>query len=475
MYKEETLKKISIITIFILSIIVLMPYRSAVGDMLSELSNWMKDMERLSQRVEQVERDLNEAKDAADLVRKSEKSLSKVVSRIEVLEQNESGQTVEVIQKGLSELRKTVEDQQVITAVLEKKYKQAQRPLEPIKASIDEQKELIGKLVARIETQDKRIQTLSDAIEKKMVPFEKMNKEMNEKLASLEKMSDIMKKIERGEVIVGNQKTGKGTLPVAVLPGMKTEDKQELAVTKKPSIKDVLEAQGYRDIGNDFFVRNVKFKSFGSSVQVNGSIMNDSEKDYNVANLKIFLYDSMGTILRTRDFSVKGINKGNVKSFEEIISGVKMKQLGRYAIAFGKAIQAYEIKETVPVVEKKKSIESLAKTTVKGKATKGVKEKAKPKIEEGFKDIGNNFYAKDLKITKFGSSCELTGEIMNGSEDYVSIAKFYIEIFNGQKNLIWRQEFSIKGIKGLKKEKFSEFLTGIEPEDVGSFELKSKN
>jgi len=474
MYKEETLKKTSIITIFILSIIVFMPYRSAVGDMLSELSTWMKDMERLSERVEQVERDLNEAKDAANLVKKSEKSLSKVVSRLEVLEQNESGQTVEVIQKGLSDLRKTVEDQQVITAVLEKKYKQAQRPLEPIKASIDEQKELIGKLVARIEAQDKRIQTLSDAIEKKMVPFEKMNKEMNEKLASLEKMSDLMKKIERGEVLVDKQKTGKGTLLVTGLPGTKKEEKSKLAVTKKPSIKDVLEAQGYRDIGNDFFVRNVNFKSFGSSVKVTGSIMNDSEKDYNVANLKIFLYDSMGTILRTRDFSVKGINKGNVKAFEEIVSGVKMNQVGRYAIAFGKAIQAYEIKETVPVVEKKKSIESLAKTKVKGKGTKE-KKKEKPKIEEGFKDIGNNFYAKDLKITKFGSSCELTGEIMNGSDDYVSIAKFYIEIFNNQKNLIWRQEFSIKGIKGLKKERFSEFLTGIEPEDVGSFELKSKN
>ena len=470
------MKKTSIITIFILCIIFFTPYRSAIGDMLTELSSWMKDMEDLANRVERVEMDLNEAKEAAGLVRKSEKDVRNVISRLEVLEQNESGQTVNVIQKGLSDLRKTVEDQQVVTAVLEKKYKQAQRPLEPIKASIEEQKEVMAKLVARIETQDKRIQTLSDSLEKKMKPFEKIGKEINEKLVVL---SGLVNKIKKGEIVVG-KKEGKSLLPVAGLLLPKDKDKEDVRVTKKHTIKDVLEAQGFIDIGDNFFIKDVSFISFGSSVKVSGSLMNDTERNYNIANMKMFLYDSMGVLLRSHDFSVIGINKGNVKSFEEIVSGVKKDQVGKYAIAFGKDMQAYQIKETIPVVEKKK-IETSSKTPGKGIGVlqKGLrpedaKREQKPKIEEGFKDIGNNFYVRDLKIKKFGSSCELTGEVLNGTEDYVSIAKFYIEIFNNQKNLIWRQEFSVKGIKSGKKEAFSEFLTGIEPEDVGSFEVKSK-
>lgn len=459
------MKKIYLTAIFALSGFLFVSHRDSSGDALSELSNWMERMERLADKMDNIEKDIDSLKNTIESFERREKTLATFAARIEALEQMESGQTMNTLKEGLSELRKVVEDQQVITAVLEKKYQEAQRPLEPIKTAIEEQKEVISKLVARIDAQDKRIELMSDSVNKKMMPLAELTKEIDEKMASISRLSDIINNLEkRGDDMEKALISGLPSLSGA--SGTSTAETPVSEGEKKFSIADVLKAQGFQETGGGFFVRDVKFKSFGSSVEVSGEVMNDSEENYNVADFRIFVYDDKDTLLRSQDFSVKGINKGNVKPFKEIISGVKVSEAVKYAVTFGRDIRPDQITNPTAIKGEETGLNVLGEGLEKVETA--------PKIEEGFEDIGNNFYVRNLNIKKFGSSCEITGELKSLSDKYFSIAPFHIKIFNNQKDLIWEQDFSVKGIRGGAIKGFSEFLTGVEPEDVGSYEIRSK-
>lgn len=458
------MKKINIVILIILGSLSL-SFNNLSADVISEFSEWLEKMENLSDRMDDMEKDIDSIKDYMESAEKRGKKTDKLLSRVQALEQMESGQTMDTLKEGVSELRKDLEDQQVITAVLEKKYKQAQRPLEPIKGAIEEQKDSIAKLIARIEAQDKRIDLITTNVDKKMKPLDNLTKNLDDKIASISKLAEIANKIEKKG---GSLETAllAGIPGMASVPGTATAKvEKKKPVEEKITIENILLAQGFKEAGGGFFFKDVGFQSFGSSVKVTGKVMNDSETSYSIANFRIFLFDGGGSFIRKRGFSIKGINKGNVMSFKEIISGVKLAMIGKYAIAFGKDIQPYQVTNLIPI---EKGIARRGEVAIdKPKDTK-------PKIEEGFKDIGNSFYVRDASIKKFGSSCEITGELKSISDEYFSIAQFKIKIFNSRKELIWEQDFSVKGIRGGTIKNFSEFLTGVEPEDVDSFELKAK-
>ena len=465
--KGVYMKKVNIAILIVLCSLFFV-FNNSSGDVLTEFSQWLEKMENLANRMDDMEKDIDSIKDYMESSEKRGKKMGKLASRVEALEQMESGQTMDTLKEGIAELRKLLEDQQVITAVLEKKYKQAQRPLEPIKEAIEEQKGSIDKLVARIEAQDKRIELISDSVDKKMKPLENVTKNLDDKMASISKLAEIVNKLEKkGGNLEDALLTG---IPMAAVSGTataKAKPEEKKPVEEKITIENILLAQGFKDAGGGFFFKDVQFKSFGSSVEVTGKFMNDSETNYNVANFRIFLFDKGGSFMRKRDFSIKGINKGNVMPFNEIISGVKHAMIDKYAIAFGKDIQPYQVTNLIPI---ESGVAGKGEVSIDKKKPKDTK----PKIEEGFKDIGNNFYVRNASIKKFGSSCEITGELKSLSNEYFSIAPFKIKIFNKQKDLIWEQDFSVKGVRGGTIKNFSEFLTGVEPEDVDSFELKAK-
>lgn len=464
-------KIVTILAVFVLGALQAFTHNDLHADVLSELSDWMNKVSRMSDRIDALEADINSFKDVIESLERKEKQMSQLVSRVEALEQTETGQTMDTLKQGVADLRKALEDQQVITAVLEKKYKQAQMPLKPLEQSIEEQKNIISTLVARIDAQDKKMKLVGDRDKKNIETITTLTKEMEDKLASISRMAEMIKEMEK------RGGGGVGAAIAANLPGSAdaagttmnetAADTSSILPKKKLTIADVLKAQGFREVGSEFFVKDVRFRSFGSSVEVSGTMMNDSEMNYSVASFKIFVYDADGSFIREQDFSIKGLNKGNVKSFSEIVAGVRMNEVKKYAIAYGNTTQRYQVTDLVTVVDKKG-----VDTKPSGKDNAG--EKTSTDIEEGFEGVGDGFYVRNLKLKQFGSSCEITGELKTLSETYYSVAPFKIKIFDGRKRLIWEQDFSVKGVHGGKIKKFSEFLTGVAPEDVASFEVKHK-
>jgi len=59
-------------------------------------------------------------------------------------------------------MAKRLEDQEVKTAVLERIYDTAQRPLENLMQAIDEQKEVINNLANRLDVQEKTLLAIEE-------------------------------------------------------------------------------------------------------------------------------------------------------------------------------------------------------------------------------------------------------------------------------------------------------------------------
>lgn len=461
----------NLVLTFIVVLTGLVVVSDARSDVLSEFSDWIEKMETLGGKVNNIEKNLDSLSETIQSLEDKEKTVSKLLSRVEKLEGEEgTAQTLGVIKEGLADLRKLIEDQQVITAVLEKKYQAAQRPLEPLKTAIDEQKQVALTLTARIDAQDQRLNEFMGNIEKKLAPLDALSKNIDEKMGLIAKLTDIVTNIEKGgggltKALVVDT----GGAPVEAGDTEKPVEKE----VKKFSMADVLKAQGYEEVGGSFFVKDLKFKSFGASVEVTGKVMNAADKDYSVANFRVFAYDKSDKLIRNQDFSVKGIKKGNVVSFREIISGVRFSSLGKYAIAFGKNVQSDQVTELKDIPSEKRMEEQKSETKVVDSKTTEMNV-AEEQATQGYKDVGNNFYVRNLNLKKFGSSCEIVGELKNLSDIYVSIASFNIKVFDQKKVLIWQQDFSVKGIKANSSKSFSEFLTGVNPSDIYTYEIKSK-
>ena len=83
--------------------------------------------------------------------------------------------------------------------------------------------------------------------------------------------------------------------------------------TKKPDKHAT--ASGLIDIGEGFFVKNIKFEPFGSSSQISGEIINKSDRDHGMTDFKVQAYDKENVPLGDQGFSVYGFSKGTTKTF----------------------------------------------------------------------------------------------------------------------------------------------------------------
>ncbi len=113
-------------------------------------------------------------------------------------------------------------------------------------------------------------------------------------------------------------------------------------VTPLDSLEDLIfdekahpeELEGLEDVGNGFYASNISFNGFGSSSSVTGNIKNYSENNFYNASFVLRVYSKAYGMITSLDFSVRSINRGDTKAFEEIISGVQPVDIDRYEIAF---------------------------------------------------------------------------------------------------------------------------------------------
>ncbi|MCF6149854.1 MAG: hypothetical protein E3K37_14470 [Candidatus Kuenenia sp.] len=92
--------------------------------------------------------------------------------------------------------------------------------------------------------------------------------------------------------------------------------------------------EGYEDIGNGFFVKNVRFSPFGENVLFTGEITNKSGKNYRFAKFKVKIYDDRGAFFKEEEFTIPDIPKDSTKSFESMIIGLPSAFISKYEISF---------------------------------------------------------------------------------------------------------------------------------------------
>ncbi|HHT9135930.1 MAG TPA: FxLYD domain-containing protein [Candidatus Wunengus sp. YC60] len=111
--------------------------------------------------------------------------------------------------------------------------------------------------------------------------------------------------------------------------GVAKAPKKEALIKEPP--KSSL-ANGFEDIGNGFFVRNVRFNPFGTNVLFTGEIANRSEKNYRFAKFTLEIYDDRDSLVKKEEFTIPDLPKENVKSFEAMLIGVETGLINRYVI-----------------------------------------------------------------------------------------------------------------------------------------------
>src|SRR5574337_440167 len=102
-------------------------------------------------------------------------------------------------------------------------------------------------------------------------------------------------------------------------------------VPGKESLKSSI-TDGFEDIGNGFFVRNVRFNPFGDNVLFTGEIANRSEKNYRFAKFKIEIYDDRDLLVKKEEFTIPDIPSDSVRSFEAMLVGIEAGLVNRYVI-----------------------------------------------------------------------------------------------------------------------------------------------
>lgn len=319
-----------------------------LDDFQKALSGWMKSLDTLASQFTNFQKSVGDSltplKEFEKTFKGNDEKLNSIISRLEGIEKTASvadvrglldsfGKTLDVIKKLLSDLTKRVEDQEVKAAVLEKRYQEAQRPLEPIKKAIED----LNKLVTdKLGEQEKKISTLENSIKTRMSSLDATMKSFDGQSKIVSDLEMRLKKIEKGGVVVS------GTGTAAALPTkqeqvpagtetVKVAEGTETAEAVKESVVTP-EEEGYKEIGDGFYIRNVTLSLFGSSSQIKGEIKNFSEKDRSIASFVVKVYNVSEMLLFTQDFSIKTFKKGESRTFNEIISGYTPLEIARYEI-----------------------------------------------------------------------------------------------------------------------------------------------
>lgn len=508
------MKKLIIVCVFALTF--LFPCTNGFSDILKDLKNfeeslsdWVKQTNELSQRLSELEGDrkardkqiadynrsmddignlLNDLNNKVDRVANmsSLKGVKDIISSFEG--------TLDVFKKRFSELAKKLEDQEVKTAVLERIYQTAQKPVETLINSIDEQKSVINKIAERLDKQEKLIMSMEEGSKKQTSSAESFTKgveELNARLSKLE--SGVIVQKSEGEKESGKiakeagEKTEAGKdVVVSEVSSEKTEvEKKDAAPVVQPketkaSPEKVTETDGSIDIGGGFFVKNLKMKPFGSSSLISGEVMNKSDRGYDMIDFKVQAYNEENVILGGHVFTIHGFRKDSTKTFEEVITGAEIKKIAKYAIYPAMMQSVSDTGESkIRMIEKELQVakadtkEAAPKVSEELLFNKGKKEI--PKELEGFEDAGNGFYAGKVSFNSFGSSSTVTGEIRNNSKNDFSNATFVMKIYSKDYGMITSFDFSVRKVKSGESKVFEEIITGVSPIDIARHEIAFKS
>ena len=503
------MKKLLIICTF--TLMLFFPGTVGFSDILKDLEqfqtslgDWVTQIEELNGRISNLEGDkASREKQTAELnqsLANIEDLLSNMDAKVERVENMSSLEgvkeivksfegTLNVFKKRFAKLANRMEDQEVKTAVLERMYKTANKPLDTLMQALDEQKNVISKLGNKLEKQEELILSMKESLQKQSSPDESL-------VRGIEELYSRLSKLESGVLVQAATEHGKheeekhasapaghheGAEHAAAPAGHHEEAKHAAAPAEH---HEEPQAHGEKtdliDIGEGFFVKNIKFEPFGSSSQISGEIINKSDRDHGMTDFKVQAYDKENVPLGDQGFSVYGFNKGTTKPFEEIIVGVISKEISKYAIYSAKMpLVSDEGVSTIKIVDRE---EIVAKAETKEKVVTPdsledliFDEKAHSEELEGFEDVGNGFYASNISFNGFGSSSSVTGNIKNNSENNFYNASFVLRVYSKAYGMITSLDFSVRSLNSGDTKAFEEIISGVQPVDIDRYEIAFKS
>ena len=504
------MKKLFILCLFTLTFIF--PCTNGFSDILKDLKNfeaslsdWVVQTNELNKRLAELEgeRDSREKQvadynqgvaDIGNLIVELDAKVDKVskmssLAGVKDIVKSFEG-TLDVFKQRFSEMAKRLEDQEVKTAVLERIYRTTQKPVETLISSIDEQKSVINKLTKKLEKQGKVILSMEESLKRQTSPAESSTKdieELNDRLSKLESgvivqkeeskdiSKEVREKAETGKDVVVSEESPKKTEEGKIDSSAKVQPEEAEAPPEK-----VAEADGYMNIGGGFLIKNIKLKSFGSSTQISGELMNESDRGYGMIDFKVQAFNKENGFLGGHEFSVYRFKEGKTKIFEEVITGVEIKEIAMYAIYPARMQLVSDTGEsTIKMFEKEVKV---AKADTKEAAPEDLEEllfeEGKGGVAEeleGLKSVGNGFYAGNVSFNGFGSSSTATGVIKNNSKNYFQNASFVMKIYSKAYGMITSFDFSVRRIKSGETKLFEEIVAGVDPVDIGRYEIAFKN
>lgn len=323
-----------------------------LGQFERSLAKWMRSMETMVARIDALEkkveelsgginpeltRTLSEIADSVSALRTDMSGFNARITRIEDALGGASaenpmvtfGRTLKTLKKNMSELTKRIQEQEVVASVLQSKYADYMRPLEPIKKTLDEHKALLEALAKETTAQKEKTTMLETALADRLAILDDF-------LANSEKQ---MKTLDVLAKRVANLESNAGITPPEELYTEEETAEVAKAAAEEAAKPKTPEEEGFQSIGKGFYVRNVRFRPFGSSSKVSGEIKNLSDEDYRYAIFNITVYDLDNVLVSDHDFTLKGLKRGVTKSFNFALTGAEPGNISRYAIRFKRTTQ----------------------------------------------------------------------------------------------------------------------------------------
>ncbi len=315
------------------------------------LTEWMRSMETLHNKLDALEKKVDKKTGAppeltktlrkiADSVGELRKSMTKFNTRLTRIEDSLGGaaaenpmitfgRTLDILKRNLAELGKKVDDQAALAAVLENRYADFMRPLDPIKETLRKHKETLDALTKKTTGEGKKIGALESLLADRLTVLDDF-------LTSTEAQAKTLDVLVKR---VGNIESNTGITPPEELYTQVEAEEMAIEAEAEAARPKTPEEEGYQAIGDGFYVRDVKFKRFGSSAKVSGEIKNLSDADYRIVIFNLMVYNLDNVLVSDHDFTIKGIKRGGLKKFRETLTGADPGNISKYVVRFKSTTQ----------------------------------------------------------------------------------------------------------------------------------------
>ncbi len=242
---------------------------------------------------------------------------------------------LDVIKKRLSDIAKKTEDMEVNIAVREKLYQESYKSLEtPIKVTKEQTAEPVSsgaKKVIKEQTAESVSSGAKEVIKEQTAESVSSGAKEAIKEQTAESVSSGAK-----EAIATTIKNDQGS---AI-----TEAKKEQAqIAAKESVEKIKAEtpkglNDFKEIGNDFYARNVVFADYSSASIVKGEISNNSRNDFATVSFNMKIFSENNKIVYEFDFSIVSFQSGATRPFDGVISGVKLSEISKYEIVLKRSL-----------------------------------------------------------------------------------------------------------------------------------------